>query len=315
MPALHFDSRGLAVLIVYLLLCLGVGALGFCHKRAAHESTIQDHFLAGRAGLPAPVLLGTLLAQTLSGWALLGYPAAAYREGLGALRWLSASVMMYIGWLVIAPRLRRVGRQRRYITPADFVKGRFGGRGGLHLAVTLVCLTPTVLYVLIQFKGISSSIHALSAGTVSARAGSAIAAAVMLTYDFLGGMRSVAWLDCIQTVLMLTSFFVMLHLANTMFGGLSASMVELRHLSPQRVATPDASGQLRHWSTCVLMLSFPLYPHQMTRIFASSSEEGLRGAGAAMAFHPFVTQGPCSCVQCLLCPVPVSADGGEPVHI
>ena len=76
---------------------------------------MQDHFLAGKSGLPTAVLLGTLLAQTLSGWAVLGYPATAFREGLSAMRWLSGSMVLYIGWAVVTPRLSarpRTGRRR-----------------------------------------------------------------------------------------------------------------------------------------------------------------------------------------------------------
>ena len=52
-------------------------------------------------------------------------------------------------------------------------------------------------------------------------------------------------------------------------------------------------GLVEHWSTCLILLSFPLYPHQMTRTFAAASERGLRFAGSVMALHPFVTQGLC----------------------
>lgn len=238
------------------------------------------------------VLIGTLLAQTLSGWALLGYPAAAFREGLGALRWLTASVMIYVGWIVITPRLYHVGRPRRWITPADFVASRFG-RGALHCLLTCTTLVPTVLYVLIQFKGIAYSISAMSGGAVPPQAGAVLGAAVMLFYDFLGGMRSVAWLDCVQAVLMLTSFFVLLGMSIRLFGAVPHVMGALQRASPEHTATPDASGLLQHWSTSVLMLSFAIYPHQVSRTFAATSGRGLRGAGTAMALHPFLTQGLC----------------------
>ena len=57
---LPMRADGLVALVVYLLGCLLVGAAGFIAKRKAHESSMEDHFLAGRAGLPAPVLLGTV---------------------------------------------------------------------------------------------------------------------------------------------------------------------------------------------------------------------------------------------------------------
>lgn len=144
-PNLAFDARGTAVLVSYLVMCLAIGGAGLAQRlRSREAATMQDHFLAGRSGLPTAVLLGTLLAQTLSGWALLGYTAAAFREGLTAMRWLTGSFMMYVGWLVVTPRLHAVGRPRRYITPADFIHGRFGGCSALHVAVSLTMLVPTL---------------------------------------------------------------------------------------------------------------------------------------------------------------------------
>ena len=66
--SLPFDARGLVVLVAYLFVCLAVGGIGHCKKKAEGENTLHDHFLAGRQGLPTAVLLGTLFAQTLSGW-------------------------------------------------------------------------------------------------------------------------------------------------------------------------------------------------------------------------------------------------------
>lgn len=290
---LAFDARGLTVLVCYMLLCICVGGAGLWKRvRARAEPSVQEHFLAGAEGLPTAVLLGSLFAQTLSGWAMLGYPAEAFHFGLVAVRWLPASVCIIVGFLVVTPRLYRIGRPRRFITTSDFIAARFG-TGALHVSVTLACLLPTVFYVLIQFKSMSAAISALSAGAISPRAGAVVAACVMLSYDFLGGMRSVAWLDCVQALLMLLSFFMMLYLADDLFGGVASAMRELAHVSPQRTATPSADEARRHWSTCVLMLSFSLYPHQAARTFAASSAKGLRTAVAAMAFHPFLTQGLC----------------------
>ena len=183
---LPIRTDGLVVLCLYMAGCLLAGAAGFVAKRSARDTSVEDHFLAGSRGLPAPVLLGTVFAQTLSGWALLGYPGAAYREGLGAIKWLPASVCIGVGMAVVNPRLHRLGRPRRGLTPCDFVRARFGGAPGgaaLHALTSATMLVPTLFYVLIQFKGLASAVHAVSGGAISGYAGAALAALIMLAYD------------------------------------------------------------------------------------------------------------------------------------
>lgn len=198
---LPIRTDGLVVLCLYMVGCLAVGAAGFIAKRSARETSVEDHFLAGSKGLPAPVLLGTVFAQTLSGWALLGCTGAAYREGLGAIKWLAACVCIAVGMAVVNPRLHRLGRPRRWLTPCDFVHARFGnapGGAALHTLTCATMLVPTVFYVLIQFKGLATAVHAVSGGVISGYAGASLAALIMLAYDLAGGMRSVAWTDCLQ---------------------------------------------------------------------------------------------------------------------
>ncbi|KAL1526002.1 hypothetical protein AB1Y20_020826 [Prymnesium parvum] len=289
---LPFRQDGLLVLFAYLVLCLLLGVLGWRKRTLAAEASMHDHFLAGRAGLGPLVLLGTLFAQTLSGWSLLGYPGVAYREGLPAIKWLAASVSMYVGVLVAFPRFHRVGRPRRFLTPSDLLLARFGA-GALHASTSCLLFVPTVAYVLLQFKGLGSTIHSISRGALSHSAGALLAAAVMLCYDLLGGMQTVAWTDCLQSVLMLGAFFAMFGLAMSTFGGVSHAMEELAALSPDRTATQQPYQVVEHFSSFILMLSFAFYPHQATRAFAASSGEGLRLATSVMSLHPFVSQGLC----------------------
>ena len=60
---LPFRADGLIVLALYLLVCLALGVVGWLKRRNLREDSMQDHFLAGKQGLPMPVLLGTLFAQ------------------------------------------------------------------------------------------------------------------------------------------------------------------------------------------------------------------------------------------------------------
>ena len=152
--------------------------------------------------------------------------------------------------------------------------------------------------MLIQFKGLATAVQAVSGGAISGYAGASLAALIMLAYDLAGGMRSVAWTDCLQVwagaipsvsacryryllawmcqpranrdaahgwqaVLMLGSFCAMLVLALTKFGGLPHAIEQTRAESPERTQTRPPEAVAEHLSACVLMLAFALYPHQV----------------------------------------------------
>ena len=128
---LPIRTDGLVVLCLYMAGCLLAGAAGFVAKRSARDTSVEDHFLAGSSGLPAPVLLGTVFAQTLSGWALLGYPGAAYREGLGAIKWLPASVCIGVGMAVVcalSESLTATSRREGFEWTQEFSRGKAKGK-------------------------------------------------------------------------------------------------------------------------------------------------------------------------------------------
>ena len=56
---------------------------------------------------------------------------------------------------IFVPRLWSVARARGYVTPADFVRGRYGSRG-LALAVAVTGILATMPYIALQLVGIQA---------------------------------------------------------------------------------------------------------------------------------------------------------------
>ena len=115
-------------------------------------------------------------------------------------------------------------------------------------------------------------------------------ALVMLIYESLGGMRSVAWTDVVQGFFLLIGCAAILYVLVTADGGLSKAAESVRATAPEKLAPPDAQG-LRTWiSNLVLLgLGVAIYPHAVQRIFAAKGLRPLKRSMALMALMPLLT--------------------------
>ena len=112
----------------------------------------------------------------------------------------------------------------------------------------------------------------------------------MVVYETLGGMRSVAWTDAIQGVLLLTGFSVLLFLVPGLGGGLTAVVEKLSVEAPELVGAPSLEV-CNTWISFVLLLGCgaAIYPQAIQRLYASRSVGGLKRSLMVMAFLPLTT--------------------------
>lgn len=195
------------VLILYLALLLGLGGLSYLWG----EATEEDFYLAGR-GQGILVTSLTIMATYFSGFAMLAFPGWVYEFGLApmllALNLPVAGAAVY----VLGNRIRRIGRRRGFVTPADMIANYYGGRVSVRLLVALISFLYVLPYVVMQIKAGGHLAEGLFANTEAVRvfgteltiynAGTAALSVVTMVYVLLGGMRSVAWTDALQGLLL-----------------------------------------------------------------------------------------------------------------
>ena len=113
---------------------------------------------------------------------------------------------------------------------------------------------------------------------------------VMLVYESLGGMRSVAWTDAVQGVILLIGCSAIFYILVTNEGGLPAAAEIIQETHPEKYQVPGAPG-IRNWISTILLLGFgvSVYPHAIQRVFSSKNLRTLQWSLSGMAFMPFVT--------------------------
>ena len=110
-----------AFISLYLLSLL---VIGWIARRARREDTLQDFYLAGR-GFGFTVLFLTLFATQYSGNTFFAFTGATYRIGYAWITSLHFMTTVVICYLIFAPKLHRLARERGYLTPGDYIQDRF----------------------------------------------------------------------------------------------------------------------------------------------------------------------------------------------
>jgi len=181
---------------VYLLI-LFVFGLRFVKRLKKKE----DFLVAGRS-LTAPVLVGTLLATWMGSGDIFSVSDLSYNHGFSSLIGSSGGWLGIIIVFFIAGRVRRFGQ----FTVPDILEVRYN-----KWARVLATITTIIAYVTIvsyQFRGGGWVLNIITEGRVQEKHAMALVAVFVITYTLLAGMLSVAYLDVLNGILMITAIFI-----------------------------------------------------------------------------------------------------------
>ena len=272
------------VLSGYLILLLVLGIVGWLKSHAGEE----DYYLAGR-GQGWCVSSLTIMATFFSSFALMGAPGMVYREGvLFALFSLNVPVAGLSVYL-LGSRIRKAGRKFGYVTPGDMIADYYGSRVSLRLLVALAGFLYAVPYVVMQIQagGILSekmfpNVTYLQQNSFTV--GATLLAGITMLYIMIGGMRSVAWTDLIQGLLLISGMLVSGFAMLTIFGGPAEFGRQIIQTLPASSLTiPGNTGNWKWtllFTICLLgSVGSMIQPAQWMRFYSADSTRTLkRGA-------------------------------------
>ena len=279
------STEGTLILCAYILTLIGIGWLG---KKAQKEKSLSDFYLAGR-GMGFFVLFLTLYATQYSGNTLVGFAGRAYREGYQALvliTFLSAAVGAFA---IYGPRLYRLSKKHSFITPSDYIEHRFEHKNLTYLSATL-CVVALANYILTNLKAIGFIVVAVTGGAIPFIYGVIALSLVMVIYETLGGMRSVAWTDALQGTILIVGIITIFISINIEYGGLDFIYDQIHKLDQDKLTAPTMYEKLSWFSTvCLGFFGISLYPHAVQRIYSANKLSTLKRSLQIMAFMPLIT--------------------------
>jgi len=284
----NVNATTFTIVIVLFALVTLVGFAAARWRPAEDMLQLNEWGLGGRG-------FGTFISWFLIGgdlytaYTFIAVPALIYASGSIGFYSVSYAIMTYPIAFIFLPRLWSVSRVHNYITPADFIRGRYGSRG-LALANAVTGILATMPYVALQLIGVQAVLSVMGVGTTSTSTWLKdlplfIAFAVLAIYTYVSGLRAPASIAFIKDSLVYVFVIVAVFYIPARIGGwghiFGVAQTHFASVNPATgkpfgTFTPTAkktgSTQL-DFATLALgsALALFIYPHAVTGTLATKS--------------------------------------------
>ena len=288
------------LLILFAIVAL-VGFAATRWRRAEDMLHLNEWGLGGR-GFGTFVTWFLLGGDVYTAYTFIAVPALVFGTGSAGFFTLSYTIMVYPIAFIFLPRLWSIARVHGYVTPADFVRGRYGSRG-LALAVAFTGILAVMPYIALQLVGIQAVLTVMGIGGSSSNAfvkdlPLIIAFLVLAGYTFVSGLRAPALIAFIKDTLIYVMIIVAIIYIPARVGGWHHIFgVANTHLTSTNPKTGKPNGSLilepvGYWAFATTALGSALalfmYPHNITGTFAARRRNVIRRNVAALPAYSVV---------------------------
>ena len=291
----------LVVLTALFLLVTVMGFMATRWRRPTSMESLDEWGLGGRS-------FGTWITWFLLGgdlytaYTFVAVPAAMFATGaVAGFFAVPYTIVLYPIIFVFMARLWSVSHRHGYVTPADFVKGRYGSRH-LSLAVALTGFLATMPYIALQLVGIQAVLEVVGLGggdnIIAKDAPLFIAFALLAAYTYSSGLRAPAVIAFVKDTLIYLVIIVAIVYLPTKVGGwdtiFGAAEEKMATTNPatQKPTGAFIPGSTQMWAYATLGLGSALalfmYPHSITATLSSSSRNTIRRNAAILPAYSFV---------------------------
>jgi SSS family solute:Na+ symporter len=272
-------------LVVFAFFFLLVTVMGFVAARwkAGDLSQLHEWGLAGRrfGGVITWFLLG---GDFYTAYTVIAVPALVYAVGAYGFFALPYTIIVYPFVFLTMPRLWAVCHRHNFITPADFVHGRYGSEL-LALAVAVTGILATMPYIALQLVGMQVVIAAMgfgqNDGALMKDLPLIIAFLILALYTYTSGLRAPAMIAFVKDVMIYVMVIAAIVVIPIHLGGYAA-MFDAADKAFQ--AKGGATGiilkpeQMVPFATLAFgsALAAFMYPHTTTGVLSSASGNVVR---------------------------------------
>ena len=284
----------LGVVLFFFVVVTAGGFLAVRWRRAASMNSLDEWGLGGR-GFGTWVTWFLLGGDLYTAYTFVAVPAAMFATGaVSGFFAVPYTIVAYPIIFIFLPRLWSVAHRHGYVTPADFIRGRFDSRG-LALAIAITGIVATMPYIALQLVGIQAVLDTMGlggSGNVFVRdLPLIIAFAVLAAYTYSSGLRAPALIAFVKDTLIYVVIVVAVIYVGTKIGFADMFGAAKTKLSaPSKPGGPPVgalvTGDKTVWAYGTLAfgsaLALFMYPHSMTGVLASKSRMTIRRNAALL---------------------------------
>src|SRR5215210_6327747 len=279
-------------LAVFILLFGVVTVLGFVASRWRRAESLDhlDEWGLGGRNFGSWISWFLIGGDLYTAYTFVAVPALLF--GVGALGFFAVpyTIVVYPMVFLVAPRLWSVSHRRGYVTPADFIRGRFGS-GSLALMIAITGIIATMPYIALQLVGIQAVLKAMG---ILGEWPIIIAFGVLAAYTYQSGLRAPALIAFVKDSLIYLVVIVAVIYIPTQLGGFD----DIFAAADKKFAGTDAptdgvllgDAAVLGYSTLAFgsALALFLYPHSVTGVLAARSRDTIKRNMAALPAYSIV---------------------------
>jgi len=292
--------------LVFLFMLVTVLGFAAARWRRADLTSLDEWGLGGRG-------FGSFIAWFLIGgdlytaYTFIAVPATMYAGSAVGFFAVPYTIVVYPLIFLFMPRLWSVSHRHGYVTPADFVQGRYDSKG-LGLAVAVTGILATAPYIALQLVGIQVVLQVAGFGGSNAFEKDLpliIAFVVLAAYTYSSGLRAPAVIAFVKDTLIYIVIIVAVIYLPHKIGGwdhvfrtVQSSFDSFNKENADAIANKEASGKsfitppIAQWAYMSLALGSALalfmYPHSVTGVLSTRNRGVIRRNAALLPAYSFL---------------------------
>ncbi|GAA0339002.1 sodium:solute symporter [Actinoallomurus spadix] len=286
------SSRHLTELIVFIILFVLVSALGFVAARWRRPDTMHtlDEWGLGGRSFGSWITWFLIGGDLYTAYTFVAVPALIFGAGAAGFYAVPYTVVVYPLVFLVLIRLWSVSHVHGFVTPADFVRARFGSPL-LALLIAITGIVATMPYIALQLVGIQATLKAMG---VTGHWPIVIAFAILAAYTYQSGLRAPALIAFIKDALIYLMIIVAVLYIPHKLGGwhhiFGAAQTKFdKTPAPADGTLLNANNQLNYAMLALgSALALFLYPHSVTGVLASKNRNVIKRNMAALPAYSFV---------------------------
>ncbi|WP_329079642.1 MULTISPECIES: monocarboxylate uptake permease MctP [unclassified Streptosporangium] len=271
----------LTEIIIFSVLFLVVSGMGFVAarwRRPENLASLDEWGLGGR-NFGSWVTWFLVGGDLYTAYTFVAVPALLWGAGAMGFFAVPYTIVVYPIVFLVLLRLWSVSHVHGFVTPADFVRARFGSPT-LALLVAITGIVATMPYIALQLVGIEAVLKSMG---VTGHLPIIIAFAILAAYTYQSGLRAPALIafvkdTLIYIVILVAIFAIPAQIEGGWSGIFDAAQAKFDASTVLSDGTLlNANNQLQYITLALgSALALFLYPHSITGVLASKNRDVIK---------------------------------------